>query len=260
MNVESIKEQFRRSTNEQVELRPLGDGRFLVVTPFRFDDGDHFVIVLKQEEGNWILTDEATTLMHLSYQMDENDIETGNRAELIENSISTFSVQNRRGELVSPVYDEKFGDSLYNFIQALGKVSDVSFLSREIVRSTFLEDFRAFMRAKVPADRLLFDWTDFENDTKQKYPVDARVNHRRHPLFVFALPNDDRVQLATICIHMFERWKIPFTSLGIFEDQEVIARRPLARFTDVCNRTFSSLRDNEDRISSFLDRILKTDD
>jgi hypothetical protein len=99
MDFASIKEDFKKRVCEQVELRQEGEGHFLVFTPFRFEDGDHFRIVLKKENDLWILTDEANTLMHLSYELDDQDIDSGNRGEIIEGYLAGFSVQNRCGEL-----------------------------------------------------------------------------------------------------------------------------------------------------------------
>ncbi len=256
MNVEFIKDDFKNRICEQVDLQPEGEDRFLVVTPFRFEDGDHFGIILKRENGRWILSDEASTLMHLSYQLDEQDIDSGNRGEIIEGSLAGFSVENRNGELIIPVSEDRFGDALFNFVQALTKVTDVSFLSRERVRSTFLEDFRAFLRSRVPEERLTFDWTDQRHDPAGKYPVDARINHMPRPLFVYALPNDEQVNVATISLLMFEKWKVPFQSMAIFEDQESIASKTLARLTDVCEKTYSNLEGNKERIADYLDRLL----
>lgn len=255
MNIESIKDEFKNRVCEKVDLQPEGEGRFVVFTPFRFEDGDHFAIILKSENGGWILSDEASTLMHLSYQLDD-DIDSGNRGEIIKSSLAGFSVQNRNGELIIPVSDDRFGDALFNFVQALTKVTDVSFLSRERVRSTFLEDFRAFLKAKVPDDRLRFDWFDEEHDSKQKYPVDAYIDRMRRPLMVYALPNDDKVNLATISLLTFEKWKLPFRSMAIFEEQESIARSVLARFSDVCGKTYSNLEGNKDRIAAYLEDVL----
>lgn len=261
MNVTTLQEEFKSKVCEQIDLEPEGEGRFLVVTPFRFDDGDHFVIILKREGNHWIISDEGSTLMHLSYWLDDKVIESGNRKELVDNSLSSFFVQNRNGELVIPVAEDRFGDALFNFIQALAKVTDVSFLSREVVRSTFLEDFRAFLRSQVPEDRLTFDWADDRRDPKRNYVVDCRINSMKRPLFIYALPNDEKVNVATISLLTFERWSFKFQSLGIFEDQESIPRKPLARFSDVVGKTYSNLSpDNKERISKYLTDILKEGD
>lgn len=256
MNIRTVREDFKARVCEQVDIQPEGNKRFVVSTPFRFEDGDHFVIVLKPENGGWILTDEANTLMHLSYEMDD-DITDGNRGEIVANSLAGFSVENRSGELVIPVAEERFGDALFSFVQALTKVTDVSFLSRERVASTFMEDFKAFLRSKVPEDRLRFDWFDERHDPVGKYTVDARINRMRRPLFVYALQGDAKVRDATISLLTFEKWKLPFQSMAIFENQESVARPALAKFTDVCEKAYSSLEDNKDRIAAYIDEVLK---
>lgn len=257
MNTETVREEFKGRVSEQIDLEPEGEGRFLVMTPFRFEDGDHFAIILKREADGWILTDEASTLMHLSYWLDEKAIESGNRQEIVNNSLSCFSVENRDGELVIPVLEERFGDALFNFVQALTKVTDISFLSREIVRSTFLEDFKAFIRSEVPRDRFEFDWKDQGRDAKGHYPVDCRINHLKRPLFVYALPGAEKVSVATISLLTFEKWNIPFQSLGIYEEQESIQPKAVARFSDVVDKAFSNLEGNKDRIASYLKRALR---
>ena len=258
MTLETIELDFKAKVCEKIRLSGEGVDRFRVFTPFLFEDGDHLAIVLKRENSAWILSDEGHTYMHLTYDLDEKDLQRGTREKVITNALSMFRIEDREGELLHRIANEQFGDALYSFIQALMKVTDVSFLSRERVRSTFLEDFRTMMEEAIPENRRTFDWNDPTHDPQSMYTVDCRINGMARPLFVFALPNDDRVRDTTIALLQFERWRIPQRSLGIFADQESINRKVLARFSDVCEKQFSSLGANQDRIATYLREILLT--
>lgn len=258
MTVETIEREFQRKVCEKVRLSGEGLHRFRVFTPFQFEDGDHLAIVLRREGDRWVLSDEGHTYMHLTYDLEEKDLQRGTRQKIIANALTAFFVEDREGELALPVPDEQFGDALYNFVQAILKISDITFLSRERVKSAFLEDFRVFITETAPADRMAFDWNDPVHDPEARYPVDCRINGMPRPLFVYALPSDERVRDATIFLLQFERRGVPFRSLGVYEDQEQISRKVVARFSDVCEKQFSSLAANRDRLKKYIHDVMQS--
>jgi hypothetical protein len=65
------------------------------------------------------------------------------------------------------------------------------------------------------------------------------------------------MNVATISLQTFEKWDMKFQSVGIFEDQQSVSRKPLARFLDVVGKSFSSLDENKERIGSFLEEALR---
>ncbi len=256
MSVQTIERDFREKVSSKIRLAAEGMERFRVFTPFQFDDGDYLGIVLRKDGARWVLSDEAHTYMHLTYDIDEKDLHSGTRQKIISNALSMFQIEDRDGELVLDVPEERYGDALYSFVQGLLKISDVSYLSRERVRSTFMDDFRTVMSEAISEERRSFDWSDPEHDPQGMYTVDCRVNGLHRPLFVHALAGDGRTRDATIALLQFERWEIPFRSLAIFEDQESISRKVLARFSDVCEKQFSSLTANQERIMRFLNESI----
>ena len=142
MNTESIRKSFKESVAESVELFPKGDNSYQIFTPFHFDDGDHFVVILKTDGfGNWIITDEGHTYMHMSYDTDLSSLENRTRNEIIESSLDKYGVKEIEGRLVATVDEiSNAGNTLWNFIQCLISITDISYLSRERVLSTFDED------------------------------------------------------------------------------------------------------------------------
>lgn len=250
MTPETIVKEFQNKVCEEISLISEGINRYIISTPFMFDDGDHLCILLKKSAERWYLSDEGHTFMHLSYE--EIDIDHGTRRKIIDTILLTYGIQNENGELRCYIKGDDYGDALYSFVQGLIKITDISYLTRERVRSTFLEDFRAFLEEQVPEDQRVFDYSDPQNDPDRKYIVDCRINGTSRSLFVFAVPNDDRCRDAMITCLQYEKFRVPFITTAIFENQEEINRRVLARFSDVCEKMFPSLQSAKERFETYL--------
>ena len=255
MNFELIEKEFKSKICEEVNLSQEGVNRFIVFNPFMFDDGDHLVVLLKSKDGKWLFTDEGHTFMHVSY--DDIDIDKGTRKKIIDNVLAGYGIKNQEGELIAEIYNSQFGDALYSYLQGLIKITDISYLTRERVRSTFMEDLKAFIQEQVPSDRRIFDYYDKQHDPDAKYMVDCRINGMKRPLLLFGIPADDKCRDVTITCLQFEKFNVPFRSMAIFEDQETVNRKVLARFSDICDKQFSTLATNKDRISKYLHEIME---
>ncbi|MBL8153457.1 MAG: DUF1828 domain-containing protein [Anaerolineae bacterium] len=258
MNLHGFSESIQSAIGRQVVVESEGQQRFVVTTPFIRDDGDHFNIVLKasDDQTSWVVSDEGETFMHLSYWTDVGVLQEGVRQKITEQVLRQSGVENREGELRMEATYADLGNAVFTFLQTLTRVNDISYLSRESLRSTFLDDFRVFLRSVVPSQRLVFDYHHPKFDRHGAYAVDALIRRPDLPLFVFAIDGDDRCRDVTINLHMYQQWSIKFQSIAIFEDQQSIARDVLARFTDVADKQFSSLTSNEARIEHYLKQWL----
>lgn len=256
MTIKSLKQDFIEKVSEMVRVIPDGTDRFRVFTPFRFDDGDHISIVLKKEQTDWVLSDEGHTYMHLTYDVKESKLFRGKRYQIISNALDTFNVKDRFGELILRVQDDRFGDALYAFAQAIVRMGDVLCLSTERVQSTFMDNFQLLFERIIPENRRKFEWHDEDHDSDKKYTVDCRINGMPDPLFVYALSNNDRIRDATIALQRFNVWNIPHCSIGIFENMEDANRKVRARFDDVCQVQFPNMEVYRNEIIAYIEEII----
>src|SRR3990167_6186676 len=127
MNLEAIEQDFQKKVCEKLIISSEGMERFRIFTPFMFEDGDHLAIVMKKDNGNWVLSDEGHTYMHLTYDLDEKDLQRGTRQKIITNALSVYKVDDREGELIISIEDDQYGDALYSFIQALFRITDITY-------------------------------------------------------------------------------------------------------------------------------------
>lgn len=260
MDAIAIEKQFSQTVAKEISIVAEGDERYVVFTPFMFDDGDHLSIALKRRQDKWELSDEGHTYMHLSYEINPSDMFKGTRGKIIANTLAMFDVKDLDGELAVDVIDDDYGEALFTFIQALMRIADVSYLSRERVRRTFLDDFRDFMTKNVPHERMLFNW-HVPRDESRKYRIDCLVNGMQRPLFVYALNNDTRTRDVTIALHQFVNWGIEFEPVGVFQDVHAIGGKALGQFSDVCpsGNQFVKFPEDRGRLAEFLRNAMSYD-
>lgn len=257
MLVDDLKPAIDAALAAEVQLHPRGDREAQLQVPFYFADGDGYVIYLRQVGDAYELTDKAHTLQHLAYHLDISKLRDGTRAALLEQIQRRHGVEDRGGELVRNVPGrDDLGDAVFAFVQALGQISDLRMLEREIVRSTFREDLEITIRNSF-ADAHT-DYTDAQHDPDEKYPIDWLLNGVSRPLAIFGLPSDEMALRAVVTARQFRDWGRPMRFIAVAEEQEKLARRTVAWVSDTFDKQFSTLKGNEELITEYLraERVL----
>ena len=175
--------------------------------------------------------------MHLTYDIEEQQLFRGIRQDIISKALSAFGVKNRDGELIFEIRDTSYGNALYAFAQALLKITSVTSIPwKNAHGKTFMSEFKEMMYSVVLKDRIELDWFHEEHDPEGRYKVDCRINGMRTPLFVYALSTDRKVNQATIALYEFKAWKIPdFRSVGIIRDRTKVSRKSIDYFRTVAD-------------------------
>jgi hypothetical protein len=256
---EAIERDFKAKVAGELQVTSEGIDRFVVVTPVTFGDGDLLPIVLRKKDDLWYLTDEAHTFLQLSYRLSDEELDQPPRRELIDRILSSFEIEDRNGELILPIPDQQYGNALYTFIQALLKIDDIRYLSRERVQSTFLQDVRSYLEKVVSPQRIAVNWHDPEKDFSGNYPVDYRINGMKTPVFIFAINSEHKADISTISLLKFEQWNLKYKSVGIFDEMENFSQKTIARFVDACGKAYSNLEVAKESLQRFVPELSSSD-
>ncbi|HLD18830.1 MAG TPA: DUF1828 domain-containing protein [Candidatus Nanoarchaeia archaeon] len=254
---DTILKQFKEKVCEQIYLETKGVSKFFVNTPFTFEDGDGFTIFLyyDNKKKKWILSDEGHTFMHLSYFMNDEDMTSGTRQAIIENNKKMFGISENDGELFLEIEENNFGDALYSFIQSLMKIADITYLSRERAKSTFLEDFRTSISAFAEKNSIIpkFDYY-IAQDKAKKYNIDCFIEFKGKSVFIFAIDTENKAMQSMLNILILEKMNVKFHSVGVYEDQTELTKKTIAKSSDVFEKQISSL-DNMEYFEKYMESI-----
>ncbi len=248
LDVARIEETLCKSMCADVRLHPRpGEERIMVETPFTFDDGDAYSLFLEPlPSGGVRITDCGHTLMHLSYSLDVDKLRSGTRERLFGKILDDGGVQDQAGELMLDSPLDQLGPNVFRFGQALTRIHDLNFLNRVRVESTFYDDLREAVLGIVPGDKVRQDYVLPNQPGAEDYVIDFHIQGPKEPIFLFGIPNKDKVMLTTIIIEHWLREKVPFDSLLVFEDQQKMPRKDLARLSNVGGEMVSSLDARDD--------------
>ena len=249
-----ILKDFKSKVCDDIKLESKGINRYQVLTPFTFDDGDGFVVYLVSDNGRFYLTDGGHTIMHLSYWMDAEELLDGDnaRSDLFRSITNMFNLEYDDGQISIPIPNNKFGEYLYSYLQALTKISDIDFLTRERVKRAFLDDLISFLKSKY--DRVYERWSDPARDDEKIYAVDVRLDLARIPFFVYAVWSNERALNTVISILKYREWiNKQFRAIIIHEYFDELSRPIRKKLTDASDKQMTSFYDRKEEIKQYLD-------
>lgn len=116
---------IRRAIRDQIDLRMV-DGKFVVMSPFTFDDGDVLHVALKNVSGRWMLTDEGHTLMHLDTINGSGSLFKGKNNKAIETALALNDLKMEGGEIYGDITGELDGSRYFDLVQCILFISTLS--------------------------------------------------------------------------------------------------------------------------------------
>ena len=150
LNWERLEAALCERLCADVRIHKRDDGMHMLIAPFSFPDGDGYPIYLSESRsGGVILSDLGNTLMHASYEHDIDAFYSGTRAALREQIVQEHGIKEHEGAFEIETSPDRIAKALFTLGQALTKIHDLTFLSRDRAANTFYEDLKGMLLSMV---------------------------------------------------------------------------------------------------------------
>ena len=256
LDVDILQDVLCKAMCANIKIRKKNDSLLIVDTPFLFSDGDPYQIYIKERPAGILrISDNGHTIMHLSYENDVSKFREGTRGDIFNSILSEFELHEEDGEFYIDTSSNNLVESIFNFGQALTKITDLTFLNRLRAESTFYQDLEERLGNIVDSERIKKNYLHPDLPNNQDYPIDYYIEGKQSPLLLFGIPGKDKARLATIILERLLRENIQFENLLVFMDQALIPKGDLARLSNVGGDMISSLDAQEDLRRKIFKRI-----
>jgi hypothetical protein len=245
-------ERLRAQFNDRLAIREKRPGIQQLVMPLYHEDGDMvdvFVETSPSASGTWRVCDHGMTLMRLSYSYDVN---TPKKEAVLRRILAENGLAEDNGNLFLDVTPDRLYPAVLQFAQGVAKVGSMRYFKREVIQNLFEEMLDEFVTTKLARFHPRADVAPLPGE--DAYAVDYCFNDRPRPIYLFGVNNSAKARLATVCCQHFLLERIPFRSIAVLQDLEVLPRKDQARLMTVADKEFPSLEDFKAHGEEYFER------
>ena len=167
MNETALLELLNKSFKTHISLRLIKPNTYQIFLPYYHPDWDMIDIFIQIFWEKIVLTDFGQTLMRLSYYA---DISSSWRKKLFDSILTSYKVSYNWNGILSTEVDDP--NEIFAFIMemiaVITKVSDISYLKKERIRSLFYEEFESFLMWEVKTQLKIDIKKDYSPDIDEK--------------------------------------------------------------------------------------------
>jgi len=202
-----IKEIFERFCNEyKIKISPKNKFKAKITTPFGGLDNDPISFTAEIDESYLILNDNY--LIYRNY--DKNFYDPTNTAlDIINNILKTYNIDEKEFKFTKkiPLDSNYLKEEIIDYITALVRLQDITFLKREIIIKEFSDIVENFIKNNVNSKYSYFNQSLSPFDNENIYPVDIALSNDNKKFFVIhTITNTNKLNEATISM-MYYRYE-----------------------------------------------------
>lgn len=140
--IQELLNEYTAWLRDKTTLRQIGDW-IEITTPYLDRHNDYIQIYAKRDNGDFILTDDGSTIEDLISS--GCNLDGKRRQDLLNMALNGFGIQRAENALQVRATPHNFTLRKHNLVQAILAVNDLFYLAKPIVASVFFEDVAAWL-------------------------------------------------------------------------------------------------------------------
>ncbi len=248
--IDTIFEDF--CNQYRVKISPKDRYKAKIITPFGGLDSDPITFSAKLEDENTLLLDDMLST-YMYYDKSFYD-PSSNAQDIMMDILKNYGLvednfrMNKKIDLTSKYWQEEILD----YITALIKLQDVTFLKKETILKEFLEIIKQYIKDNFDVKYSYFSKGIKAFDSESLYPVDiALSNDNKKFINIYAISSHSKLTEATLSMmyYRYEAEQGEFHNISIFDELSKFAKgNKIKRLTALSDKLLPDFGDFDKKI------------
>ena len=251
--MKTIEDIFREFCNKyKVVISPKNRYKAKIITPFGGLDSDPIVFTATLiDETKLILDDMLLTYMYYDKAFYDP---SSNAQDIMLNILKTYDTneENFRIKKEINLQSNYWQEDIIDYITALIKLQDITFLKKEIVIKEFLEVVKQYIKNNFKVKYSYFSEGIKKFDSENLYPVDiALSNDNKKFINIYAISSHSKLTESTLSMmyYRYEAKEGEFYNISIFDELSKFAKgNKIKRLMALSDKTLADFGDFDKKI------------
>jgi len=226
-DLRTLHDVLKRDWCEMFVVRTLADGALTIVSPFLFDDGDGYPIIIEHGREGWRISDRGGVMSR--FQLEEFDL-TDARRRQVEQFAAASRAALHGDVLVSTFQRAPEVEDIADFVELVARISGILYHLRPEPES---DQFRTRARAQITQwlrepRRSVPNWEPPQAQSRA-FQADLWMPSTLQPVVAFFAGSTSKADHSIISIHQYRDWQLDVKPM--FAHNGVLGSETLYRAT-----------------------------
>jgi hypothetical protein len=248
--INKIFEEF--CNNYRVKISPKNRYKAKIITPFGGLDSDPIIFNAQLENEQTLILDDALAT-YMFYDKNFYD-PSSNAQDIMMTILKTYGLSEDEFKMrkIIDLNSKYWQEDILDYITALVKLQDITFLKKETILKEFLEIVKQYVKENFDVKYSYFSEGIKPFDSESLFPVDiALSNDNQNFVNIYAVSSHNKLTEATLSMmhYRYEAIEGEFYNISIFDELSRFAKgNKIKRLTALSDKLLPDFGDFDKKI------------